>query len=419
MPNTGYRLKGSTTVEVVLPLSPQIGDVVLVTAIGRNGWRLLQNPGQSILTEGWGAGVPGRVWVAHELDCDWREVSSSADGSKLAAVEFGYPLGGGWIYLSDDAGQTWKLRAQQAFWLSVASSADGTKLVAGAYRGSLFRSTNAGLTWAAVAQPGNWTSVAASADGVRWVASDAGTNGGGRIHTSSDCGLTWKPRGNLRDWLSVCSSADGTRLSAVHGMHDHAGNASSGYPHVSSDGGGTWHPTMTDQARRWSSIACSANGQRLVASVYEGGLYTSQDAGVTWQSHLTNEVHRWWRVASSADGQLLVVKGCDGEIFISTNGGESWDVRVLDTPNCGSVTVSTQGNRLVALTGVSTSKRIAVSAPTTTPGASAAVAGDAGSQIELTYAGSNQFRIQRLSGTIRIEGVLGKPKPGEQGTSRR
>ena len=152
--------------------------MVQVKGAGSGGWRIRQNPGQSILTENWGVGVPGRVWVRYEFDRDWRHISSSADGNKLAAVEFGYPLGGGWIYLSENGGQTWKLRGKQAFWLSVASSADATRLVAGAYFGPLSLSTNSGLTWAPVAKSGNWTSVAASADGLRWVASDAGTERG-------------------------------------------------------------------------------------------------------------------------------------------------------------------------------------------------------------------------------------------------
>ena len=418
-PNSAYKASSPMPVEIVLPSSAELGDVVLVQGAGSGGWRIQQNPGQSILTENCGVGVPGRVWVRHEFDRDWRHVSSSADGNKLAAVEFGYPRGGGWIYLSENGGQTWKLRGRQAFWLSVASSADATRLVAGAYFGPLSLSTNSGLTWAPVAKLGNWSSVAASADGLHWVASDAGTNGGGHIHTSQDGGFTWVAGGSAQVWMSVCSSADGRRLAAVHGMLDPDTNAPGGYPYVSQDGGASWHSTLREQGRRWSSVACSADGAKLLACVYEGGLYTSTNAGATWRQHLTDAAHRWWRVACSADGSLMSAKGCDGEIFLSRDGGSQWEASLLDTPNCGSLTTSADGQRLVAITGVSTSKLIAVSAPSTTPGPSTQISGDASSQIQLAYAGSNQFRILNLSGPVRIEGLLVRPShPSQQTTPR-
>jgi uncharacterized protein YkwD len=124
-------------------------------------------------------------------------------------------------------------------------------------------------------------------------------------------------------------------------------------------------------------------------------------------------------VACSADGSLMSAKGCDGEIFLSRDGGSQWEASLLDTPNCGSVTASADGQRLVAITGVSTSKLIAVSAPSTTPGPSTQISGDASAQMQLVYAGSNQFRILHLSGPVRIEGLLAQPShPSQQTTPR-
>ena len=172
-------------------------------------------------------------------------------------------------------------------------------------------------------------------------------------------------------------------------MLDPDTNAPGGYPYISQDGGASWHSTLREQGRRWSSVACSADGAKLLACVYEGGLYTSTDAGATWLQHLTDTAHRWWRVACSADGSLMSAKGCDGEIFLSRDGGSQWEASLLDTPNCGSLTTSADGQRLVAITGVSTSKLIAVSAPSTTPGPSTQISGDASAQMQLAYAGSN------------------------------
>jgi photosystem II stability/assembly factor-like uncharacterized protein len=56
---------------------------------------------------------------------EWWAVSSSADGSKLAAVE-----DSGYIFISVDAGTTWNMQGMKLPWRGIASSADGTSLVA-------------------------------------------------------------------------------------------------------------------------------------------------------------------------------------------------------------------------------------------------------------------------------------------------
>src|SRR6185369_2550691 len=57
----------------------------------------------------------------------WNSITSSSDGTKLAAV-----ARGGDIYTSTDGGTTWTDRTTAGLrnWQSIASSADGTKLAA-------------------------------------------------------------------------------------------------------------------------------------------------------------------------------------------------------------------------------------------------------------------------------------------------
>ena len=57
---------------------------------------------------------------------DWQAVTSSSDGTKLAACVFN-----GYIYTSTNSGAKWEPRAFLYGWSSVASSSDGTKLVSG------------------------------------------------------------------------------------------------------------------------------------------------------------------------------------------------------------------------------------------------------------------------------------------------
>jgi photosystem II stability/assembly factor-like uncharacterized protein len=94
-------------------------------------------------------GAPGRIytstdsgtnWTAHDSNRVWQAVASSADGTKLVAAVFNGP-----IYTSTDSGTNWTAGEispefaggyantdtnMNRAWRSVASSADGTKLVA-------------------------------------------------------------------------------------------------------------------------------------------------------------------------------------------------------------------------------------------------------------------------------------------------
>jgi photosystem II stability/assembly factor-like uncharacterized protein len=69
------------------------------------------------------------------------------DGTKLVAVtnDMGNP---DYIYTSSDSGTTWTQRGTQREWESVASSADGTKLVAvNCCDGYIYTSSDSGVTW--------------------------------------------------------------------------------------------------------------------------------------------------------------------------------------------------------------------------------------------------------------------------------
>jgi len=161
----------------------------------------------------------------------WYAVSSSADGTKLAAmmVDALTPAGPyGWIYTSTNAGATWTQTTRMAWPCSLASSADGTKLIAakgefGPLGGWMLTSTNSGATWEVASPPsGAWSSVACSADGARLVAAIGGLFTGpvtGPIYTSTNSGATWTAGDSpTNDWVAVATSADGGNLvAAVNG----------------------------------------------------------------------------------------------------------------------------------------------------------------------------------------------------------
>jgi hypothetical protein len=75
-------------------------------------------------------------------------VTCSTDGSLIAAVEyssssFDFNAGGGYIYTSEDSGQTWHKETQlgQRFWKTVTTSGNGTHIASGVFDGYIYTAT--------------------------------------------------------------------------------------------------------------------------------------------------------------------------------------------------------------------------------------------------------------------------------------
>lgn len=196
---------------------------------------------------------------------------------------------------------------------------------------------------------------ACSADGTRIVMAEAGSanGGGGYLYTSPDSGATWLQRNVWGYWKSLACSADGFRIVAVENP---------GRIHVSLDGGLTWakplvppHAEEARSARNWQSVACSADGMRLVAvakispSMPEEGVYRSSDGGTTWVRTVPFVQANYAEVASSADGWRLVMGGPSLHTFVSANRGETW----LDTgvPYGRTATSGSGSTLMIAVTG--------------------------------------------------------------------
>ena len=296
----------------------------------------------------------GEVWTARMTDANrnWSAITSSADGSKLAAV-----VVNGQIYTSIDSGVTWTARDSNRNWRAITSSADGSKLAAVVFNGQIYTSTDSGETWMPRDQNRRWQSITSSADGSKLAA----VVGGGQIYTSTDSGVTWEARMTDADrtWVSITSSADGSKLAAV---------VFGGQIYTSTDSGANW--TAREQSRDWSSITSSADGSKLAAAVggetdvARGLIYTSTDSGVTWLPRLEDLPRPWGAITSSADGTKLSAAlavfftygAGEGEfpgVYTSTNSGANW-AKSLSRVSLGlrSVTSSADGNKLAATTSV-------------------------------------------------------------------
>jgi hypothetical protein len=382
-PNTGYVVTSASQTTITLPTTPNVGDIIRVTGAGGGGWQLAQNANQFVFL----MGNIGAMWTARGLGGpgNWYSVASSADGTKLVAVN-----NGGQIYTSTDSGVTLTARDSSRNWYSVASSADGTKLAAVVFGGYIYTSANSGVTWTAQTASGsrNWYSVASSTNGTKLVAVDGGANNAGYIFTSTDSGVTWtgQPASSVRHWTSVASSADGTKLVAV---------AYSDQIYISTDSGVTW--TARDSVRNWWSVASSSDGTKLVAVVNGGQIYTSTDSGGTWAAQTVSASQYWYSVASSADGTKLVAVVNGGHIYTSTDSGGTWTLRD-SSRNWWSVASSSDGTKLVAVVN---GGQIYTSDAETTTGTAGYLTGDQNTAIELQYVGNGQFLPISYIGSIQ------------------
>jgi len=157
-------------------------------------------------------------------------------------------------------------------------------------------------------------------------------------------------------WCSLACSADGGKLVAVAQYYP--------WLYGSTNSGLTWFIAGAP-SNSWTSVASSADGLKLVASAaviynaaaggaHGGPVYTSRDAGKTWQQ-TSAPSNQWSCVASSADGATLVAaaaynysNSANGQIFVSTNSGTNWSATNAPTNFWYGVACSADGRRLWA-----------------------------------------------------------------------
>lgn len=197
----------------------------------------------------------------------------------------------------------------------------------------------AGVVWTARETVREWTSAAMSADGRIIVACGDGT-----VHRSTDYGVSWSQPASPPACTSVAISADGQKMVAVR---------SGGRIHTSTDAGVTW--VARDTTRTWVRVASSSDGTRLAATAFNQGIFTSNDSGQTWTAREIGKA--WVDVASSADGSRLIAtrafSGAD-MLYLSDDFGVSWTTNsipgVTRVGTCTAVASSADGTRLVACT---------------------------------------------------------------------
>lgn len=268
----------------------------------------------------------GTSWVSNSLPAGATSCTAAAASADRNVLVEGDMCGG--INTSTNWGVTWMTNnVPFGTWYAVASSADGSKLAAYSWYGNLlYTSTNGGAAWMSNSPPSTNVltrcAIASSADGSTLaVAGAIPANGGasafGWIYTSTNYGTTWQitsaPKTN---WCSIACSADGSKLFAA--AYDNSVFGIQNGLFKSTNFGATWTTlTIPGNLLQCITVACSTNGNNLMvaaANNYLSRIYTSTNSGATWLTNNTPTAN-WSSVASSADGSKLVATMYNGLIY--------------------------------------------------------------------------------------------------------
>ena len=163
---------------------------------------------------------------------------------------------------------------------------------------------------------------------------------------SSSIGQNWQTNGPPSYWTSIAASASGTTIAAT---------INGGNIYVSTNSGVSWVSRASSQY--WSDVAVSADGTRMAATVGNinttgdnGYIWTSTDSGASWGTQSSSSGSKQWvSIASSANGSNLVAAVYNGYLYVSTNSGASWPLVGNNSLYWTSVASSADGTKLVAV----------------------------------------------------------------------
>jgi hypothetical protein len=205
--------------------------------------------------------------------------------------------------------------------------------------GSFFTPSNS--TWILANAPNaGWQAIAAAADGLKMVASAAGGSG---LYTSADAGKTWGNVSTIYSPTSLASSADGNRL---------VGATRGGGVITSTDAGLSWS-LLTPGNIQWSGVTISADGSKFAATISNspsgaGTVYIWSNYGATSNFPAIPLAAPLSAISGSADCTRLAATAYGGGIYLSANSGASWTASTAPTANWTCITSSADGYRLAA-----------------------------------------------------------------------
>jgi len=272
---------------------------------------------------------------------NWRGIAMSSDGKYQTAVN-----NAGYIYISNDYGNTWREKDSSRTWVDVSMSSCGkyqTAITNSSPFGNIYVSSDYGNTWilaaSSIISPQR---IAMSSDGkIQVLAKYTPTQ---EYVISNDYGNTWT--------AGDVSSASGVRAVAISSDGKYITLVGSGTPdriYISSDYGSTW-TTVGPSSIGFSAVAMSSNGQYQVASASSGYIYISSDYGNNWALETSSGSRSWLSVDINSDGKYIVAGAASGNIYISSNYGETWK-SIATSQVWYSIKISSNGKYIIAAAG--------------------------------------------------------------------
>ncbi len=265
--------------------------------------------------------IVGGVGDTSACKHNWTGITSSSDGSNLAAINSpttSFP-GDGYIYTSSDSGQTWTKQTGLGphYWIGITSSASGQYLAAIDGHASLpyvagyvYTSSDYGVTWVqrTGSGPNYFGAITSSPDGSHLLLS-----GNSYLYISSDYGASWSI--NYSVYQPVAGAIFGDGIYAVDGSGSHS-------IYLSADNGSTWYGI--GPVSGYHSFKMSSDESKIVAA---GGysLYYSSD-GTTFNviSPFPSGVYGWLGEITPDGTKIIAHKAGYTYLYVSSDGGVTW-----------------------------------------------------------------------------------------------
>lgn len=247
------------------------------------------------------------------------------------------------------AGVTWtQVTTAPGSIYTIDVSDDGTRLAAGAFGASPAYSIDGGVNWITSnhTEPtgSTWPSIALSNSGQYVFAGVDGLIGYTVGSSNSGANLTRRHLSNTLGAPVLACSDDGQRVVAAY---------YGGRLVMSKNFGVNWDEQTTglSSSGRWLSVACSGDGLRGIAGS-DSELFTftiGTDGKATWTKRNGAGQQRWTSLSMSKDGAVILGTAGNGSLWMSTNGGVTWSPRLEASAQSWSAsTCSADGKFLAA-----------------------------------------------------------------------